>query len=49
MTFGKRNWPWILALLALELVTVGGVAIYLSKHGLLAIPSPTREERDAED
>ena len=49
MTFGKRNWPWILALLGLELVTVGGVAIYLSKRGLLTIPSPTREERDAED
>ncbi|MFZ3079360.1 MAG: hypothetical protein WA109_06710, partial [Bellilinea sp.] len=49
MTFGKRNWPWILGLLGLELVTVGGVAIYLRKRGLLTIPSPTREERDAED
>ena len=49
MTFGKCNWPWILGLLGLELVTVGGVAIYLNKRGLLTIPSPTREERDAED
>ncbi len=49
MTFGKRNWPWILGLLGLELVTVGGAAIYLSKRGLLTIPMPTRREKGTED
>ncbi len=49
MTFGKRNWPWILGLLGLELVTVGGVAIYLSKRGLLTIPMPTRRKKGTED
>lgn len=49
MTFGKRNWPWILGLLGLELVTVGGVAIYLSKRGLLTIPTLTRGEENPEE
>ena len=49
MTFGKRNWPWILGLLALELVAVGGVAIYLNKRGLLTIPPDARDGREPED
>ena len=49
MTFGKRNWPWILGLLGLELVTVGGAAIYLHKRGLLTIPPVARDGRDPED
>ncbi|MHB0989037.1 MAG: right-handed parallel beta-helix repeat-containing protein [Bellilinea sp.] len=49
MTFGKRYWPWILGLLGLELVTVGGVAIYLNKRGLLTIPPVARDGRDPED
>ncbi len=49
LTFGKRNWLWILGLLGLELVTVGVAAIYLNKRGLLTIPPPEFEERDPED
>jgi len=46
LTFTRRNWPWILGLLGLELLTVGVAAWILLKRGILKIPPPGSVDDD---
>jgi len=49
LNFGVRNWPWILGLLGLELSTLGVVAFFLRKRGLLTFPLLPPEKMDSFD